>query len=184
MNAINDINELNKIVRTQLIAQSELPSDRVRNALSTYGEMLDKLLVREEFNGICTCDSLMLFELRTRENDGDVSMTEVNESVTFYKSYTMYVILYGDDSATIMNKLITRLRTQAVRQLLYEQGVYIEEVRNDTSMNEFKNDVMWHRHDVEILISCKMSITQATPDEAFEKIEPVDIINKGEQNNE
>ena len=83
-----------------------------------------------------------------------------------------------------MNKLIARLRTQAVRQALYEEGVYIEEVKNDSSVNEFKNDVMWHRHDTEILISCKMSIKQVTPDEAFEKVDPVNTIYEGDENNE
>ena len=41
MNTITDINELNKLVRNQLIIQAELPSDRVRNALTTYGATLD-----------------------------------------------------------------------------------------------------------------------------------------------
>lgn len=180
MNIITDINELNRLIRNQLMTQSELPSDRVRNALSTYGATLDKLLTKQEFDTICPCDELMLFELRTRENDADVSMTENKDTtISYYKSYLVYVILYGNNSATIMNKLIARLRTQAVRQALYEEGVYIEEVKNDSSVNEFKNDVMWHRHDTEILISCKMSIKQVTPDDVFETVSPVNII-KGE----
>lgn len=184
MNTIADINELNKLVRNQLIIQAELPSDRVRNALTTYGATLDKLLTNQEFDSVCPCEELMLFELKTRENDGDVSMTEVDDTVSFYKSYTLYIILYGNNGATVMNKLIARLRTQAVRQALYEEGVYIEEVKNDSSVNEFKNDVMWHRHDTEILISCKMSIKQVTPDEVFEKVDPVNIIYEGDENNE
>lgn len=43
---------------------------------------------------------------------------------------------------------------------------------------------MWHRHDTEILISCKMSIKQVTPDEAFEKVDPVNTIYEGDENNE
>lgn len=181
MNTINDINELNKLIRNQLIVQSELPSDRVRNALTTYGTMLDKLLTKQEFDGICECDELLLFELRTREGESDVSMTENDDTITFYKSYSLHIILYGSNSATVMNKLIARLRTRAVRQALYESGVYIEKVENDTSINEYKNDVMWHRHDTDILISCKMSITQVTDDAAFESIEPVNIIYEGDK---
>lgn len=185
MNTIANIDELNKLIRNQLIIQAELPSNRVRNALTTYGAMLDKLLTKQEFDSVCPCEELMLFELKTRENDADVSMTENEDaSISYYKSYSVYIILYGNNSATIMNKLIARLRTQAVRQALYEEGVYIEEVKNDLSINEFKNDVMWHRHDTEILISCKMSIKQVTPDNAFEKLNPVNIIIKGEQNDE
>lgn len=61
------------------------------------------------------------------------------------------------------------------------EGVYIEEVKNDTSFNEFKNDVMWHRHDCEILISCMMSIKQITPDDTFESVDPIDTIYKGDE---
>lgn len=169
MTTIKDINELNKIIRTQLVLQSEISSENVRNALTTYGATLDKLLRKDEFESICECDELMLFELRTRENDADVSMTESDDTVTFYKSYTVYIILYGLNSATMMNKLIARMRTQAVRQALHEQGVYLEKVNNDMSMNEFINDTLWHRHDVEILISCKMSIEQVSPNIDFEE---------------
>lgn len=180
MTTITDINELNKIVRKYLINQSELPADRARNALTTYGSTLDQLLQKQEFTGICPCDELMLFELRTRENDADVSMTEVDGYVTFDKSYTIYVIIYGNNAATVMNKLIARLRTQVVRENLLNEGVYIERVLNDTSFNEFKNDVMWHRHDTEIHISCQMSIAQVSDDNAFESIDPVTTIYKGE----
>lgn len=171
MIVINDINQLNKIVREQLIIQSELIPNRVRNALTTYGATLDKLLRKDEYESICECDELMLFELRSRENDADVSMTEIDDNITYYKSYTIYVILYGDNSATVMNKLISRLRSLPVRQKLYENGVYLEEIKNDISFNEFKNDTIWHRHDVEILISCKMSIAQVSADIDFDNLD-------------
>lgn len=184
MITLTDVNELNKIVRKYLISQAELSPERVRNALSTYGSTLDKLLEHQEYNGVCICDELMLFELRTRENEADVSMTENDDTITFDKSYTIYVIIYGDDSATVMNKLISRFRTQAVRQALYAEGVYLEKVLNDTSMNEFKNDVLWLRHDTEIHISCQMSIAQVEQVNAFESVEPINIIYKGDENNE
>lgn len=184
MISITDINELNKILRKYLISQTELPADRVRNALTTYGAELDKLLQRQEYDSINECDNILLFELKTRENDGDVSMTEADDIITFFKSYTLHLILYGAHAATIMNKFIARFRTQSIRQLLYEEGVYIEKVFNDTRINEYKNDVMWDRHDTDIYISCKMSIDQLSADETFESVEPVTTIYKGDENNE
>ena len=181
MKAFADINEINKIIRAQLITQSELPSNRVRNALTTYGATLDKLLTHQEYSSICVCDDLMLFELRTRDNDADVSMTEEDGFVTYYKSYLIYIILYGNESANISSKLIARLRTSSVRLALQDEGIFIEEVKNDTSLNEFKNDVLWHRHDIEILISCKMSISQITPDPQIKELGELQI---KENNNE
>lgn len=168
MKAIADIIELEKIVRKYLISQSEVKSEYVRNSLSTYGETLDKLLFKQTYDTICECDELILFELQTRKSESDVSMTEADDSVTIYKSYTVHVIIYGRNSATVMTKLIARLRTENVRLALRSEGVYVEEVTNDESVNEFKNDVMWHRHDCEVRISCYMSVSQTLKNVEFE----------------
>ena len=42
--AISNIDELNKIIRNQLILQSELDGSKVLNSVSSYGQNLDKLL--------------------------------------------------------------------------------------------------------------------------------------------
>lgn len=184
MIVFNDIEEINKILRKEIILQSGVPANRVRNALSTYGSELDKLLQNQEYVGACPCEELILFELKTRENDADVSMTEKDETITFDKSYTFYVIIYGNNSTNVANAIIARMRTQVLRQSLFEQGIYIEEVKNDMSFNEFKNEVMWHRHDFELLISCQLSITQISPSNAFESINPIQTILKGDEHNE
>lgn len=173
MKTIDDINELNKIIRTHLVSQAEIASNNVRNALTTYGTDLDKLLEEKEYVGIGLTDALILFELRTNDNNADVSMTENDGDITFYKSYLIYVIIYGDDGKNVMNKLIARLRSQRIRQALYEDGVYLEKVTNDVSINEFKNNVMWLRNDFEIHISCQLRITQLSTDNDFESISPI-----------
>lgn len=176
MIAITDINELNKICRKYLISQSSVGGEFVRNALSTYGETLDKLLYKTTYDGISPCETLILFELKARQSDSNKSMTEADDNVTIYKSYTLYVIIYGSNSATIANTLIARLRTAAIRSALYDEGVYIESVSDDESVNEFKNNVMWHRHDIKLNISCMMSVEQVSPDYAFESVKINEII--------
>lgn len=180
MTVINDINELNKILRKYLIMQSQMPSERVRNALSTYGETLDKLLNRQTYDTICPCEELMLFELRSRKSPSDKSMTESDGSVSFFKSFELYVILYGDNAATIISNLIARLRTENCRLALLNEGVYLEEVTEDESMNEFKNDTMWKRHDCSLYISCKLKVDQVMDDVVYDSINKVNIIQKGE----
>lgn len=178
MIAISDIKELEKICRKYLISQSQLSGEMVRNSLSTYGETLDKVLSKMIEASICPCDALILFELKSRHSNSDVSMTEVDESITIYKSYTLYIIIYGNDSATLATKLIARLRTEEIRSQLYEEGVYVEKVYNDDSLNEFKNNVMWHRHDFKLDISCMMSVEQTNVEAPFESANINQIIEK------
>ena len=181
--AFANVNELNKELRTVLMTQAELDGQYVRNALSTFGETLDKLLFKQTYDSISPCDQLMLFELRSRQNKADVSMTEADDSVTFYKSYELYVIVYGENAADVMNKLIARLRTQAVRLQLIELGIFLEEVGNDNSLNEFKNNVMFHRHDCSVNISCRFSIEQVNSDYLMENGD-IDLIAQGDSDNE
>ena len=162
--AFENVKELNRELRLLLIAQSEIDGQYVRNALSTFGETLDKLLFKQTYDTITPCDQLMLFELRSRQNNADVSMTESDESITYYKSYELYVIVYGENAANVMNKLIARLRTQAVRLQLINAGIFLEKVEDDISVNEFKNNVIFHRHDCSINISCRFSISQIDSD--------------------
>jgi hypothetical protein len=183
MTTLSNIKDIEKIVRKHLISESEMPANMIRNALTTYGAALDKWLEEQQYNTVCECDSIMLFELRTRDNLADKSMTENDDSITFFKSYEVYVIIYGASSAMIANNVISRFRTQRVRQALYQEGVYLEGVTNDTSINEFKNDVMWHRHDFSINISCKLCIKQTTVDNAFDDV-TTNIIKEGDKINE
>lgn len=180
MIAINDINDINKIIRKQLILQSELSSKYVRNALTTYGVTLDKLLSNQVYDTICPCDALLLFELQTRDNSADVSMTESDDSITYYRSYNVHIIIYGQNSSNVSTKLIARLRSENVRKMLYDEGIYVELVTNDTSINEYKNDAMWHRHDFDVYISCKLSVVQLSTLEYIEKLNTLNIIYEGD----
>lgn len=177
--AFGNVNELNKELRTILMTQSGVDGQFVRNALSTFGETLDKLLFKQTYDTICPCDVLILFELRSRENETDVSMTERDDTVTYYKSYELYVIIYGDKAADVANMLIARMRTEAVRLRLLDLGIYLESVSNDTSLNEFKNNVMFNRHDIRFNISCRFSIAQVSSDYSMETGD-IDLIELGD----
>lgn len=175
MTTITSIKELEKIVRKYLISQSELKGKFVRNALSTYGETLDKLLYKQTFDTITPCDELMLFELKTHKSSSTKSMTEVNGDITSYKSYTIHVIIYGENAADVASKTIARLRTEIIRDSLLNEGVYIEEVTDDDSINEYINNVMWRRHDFDVNISCDITVTQVTADQELAVLDELNI---------
>lgn len=181
MTSITDINELNKIMRSYVMQQAELDGEFVRNSLSTYGETLDKLLFKQSHGSICSCDVLILFELINRDSSSNKSMTEIDDTVTMYMSYTFKLIIYGSMTETIANKLVARMRTASVRERLDADGVYLENIATAKSVNEFKNGIMLCRQDIDIDISCMMSVKQVSDADSFASIEQPEIIIEGDK---
>lgn len=176
MIALSNVNELNKILRNQLIKQSRLNSEQVLNALSIHGEDLDKLLEEQAYISIDRSDLLILFELQSRRNDSDVSMTNEDDSVTMYRSFNFRVIIYGNDSSSLANVLVSRFRTEAVRNELHYNGVYLERVNEPDILNEYKNNTMWLRNDIVLEISCKFNISQIDVENTFETLSKTEIL--------
>lgn len=175
MKTVNDINDLNKIIRTLLMSQSELDPQFIRNAVSMYGQNLDKNYDDDILSNLTTDDLLMLFELQSRQTDFEISETEEDDSISYYKAYTIHITIYGNASITFSNQLIARLRSNTVRELFAVQGVYLESVSESKYICEFKNHVLWQRADFDINIACKMSLSQLNVEHEFDKLNAVTI---------
>lgn len=186
MNTFESIKELNKYLRNMLVTQSEINSDKVLNALSIYGTELDKLLSESIYTSIDQLDSVILFELINRDSNSNVSFNEyeqtslgtIDNNVTYYKCYTLKLIIYGDSSSDVANKIVARFRTEKVKEDLYENGIYLERVTDPISLNEFKNNTMWLRNDIDIDIGVKLKISQISTDSDFQSFSDLKIITK------
>lgn len=182
MKSFDNVSDLEKILRQALITQSTLAPERVLNSLSMYGTELDKLLSENICESIDQNDTTMLFELTSREATSDVSMTETQDNdlnlITYYKAFRLKVIMYGNSSSDIALQLAARFRTEEVRNDLYEQGIYLEKITDPFIINEYKNETMWLRNDVDIDIGVKFSFTPITTDASFANISELNIINE------
>ena len=174
---ISSIKNIEKILRNELIKQLGLDGKYVLNSLSTHGEDLDKLLEKSIYDSYETSDSVCLFELRSRNDGTNVNYVEENDLITYYKSFDLYVIIYGDDSTDLATKLSARMNSEKVINDLQTKGIYVEKTSDPERINEFKNDVMWIRNDISINISCKLSVSQVTIDHDLE-LNTLNIINK------
>lgn len=170
MKQINNIADLDKLFRTTLINQTELKPEMVRNALSCFGETLEKLLADQIFVSIDNCDVILLFELQAKDSQDDVSFTDSNGSVIITKGWRYKLYCYGNSSPTLMLKLIARLRTEIVRNFLNDNGIFIEKVGEPQSINEYKGPAMWIRTDVNVDIATESSVTQVSLDYAINNL--------------
>lgn len=164
MKILQSINDIEKIIRKYLISQSQVQSNFVRNSLSIYGEALEKVLSEQIYNSINANDVMILFELKERQNTSDVSETNDSNVIDYYKSYKIHVIIYGDNSTNIANNIVARFRTIYIRDILREEGVYLEQISDASKINEYINETMWLRNDVDIDISCHLQIAQIEQD--------------------
>lgn len=151
------------------------------------------------YDGITHDNTTLLFELEARDSNNNVSMEEdikdeskavicsnstdcdnitvsddtgtVNTNITYYKAFRLKVIIYGDDSKNLAFKLAARFRSQAVRNALYSKGIYVEEVTEQKSVNEYKNESMWLRNDFDINIGIKQEVEQITTESDFNNVD-------------
>ena len=166
------IDNLDRVIRTMLISQSELPARFVRNASSAYGTDLDKRLLDEVFDSIETDDVLMLFDNNVDAQDDNVSMTESNDDLTYYLTFKTTVTLYGDRSADVAVKTIARLRSELVRLKLQSNDVFVKDVTNPVVLREFKNNVLWTRHSFELSYAVKLTINSV--EESYD-VQTIDV---------
>lgn len=206
MKQYGNIIELNKDLRTILTEQTGLDSSKVLNALSVYGTDLDKLMSEQIYESIEQSDALLLFELQSRDSTDNQSQEqqqvikdrltasdyifaaddlevsddarELDDSITYDKAFRLRIIIYGSGGSDIATKLVARLRTEAIRSRLYEQGIYLERVNDPDIVNEYKNETMWLRNDVNIDIAVEFNISQTSTDDGFATVNDMQVITK------
>lgn len=171
-----DVEKVTKYIRSQVIKQSGVPAALVRDGTDEYGTILDKTINGTVFDSILPTECAIIFELEARNNDSDVSYTDDEGIITYYKSYTFYVKIYGDDSCNVANKTIARMRTEKVRRELWQNGVYLQRVTDADEVHDFINSRIWLRNDFQIDITVRLSIQQVSQDEQVEALSKLEII--------
>ena len=76
-----------------------------------------------------------------------------DDSTIYYRSYQLKVYIYGDSAINIGNKIYAVFNSDYILSNLLEEGIYVEEITSPTLINEFVNEVMWPRCDLDFNIS-------------------------------
>ena len=197
MKIFTNSDEINKLIRLQIIKQANLLPERVLNSLSTYGAELDKVLTEiltvstshtvgrhnvqssedeSIYVPIQHSDVVVLFELQDRQSSNDMSETNDDNSVTYTKSYIVHLIIYGDSCGDVATTLVARLRTERCRTELLDEGISLERITDPDRINEFKNNTLWQRTDFDIYISVEYKYTQVDDMQDFEGLSQLNII--------
>lgn len=159
MTEVKSIREIEKILRTSIIENSGVNANFVRNVITEFSVDLDKDYTSSIFSGLSEEDAVILFELVPDDNNSDMSEDIHNSNnIAYYKYFKLKVIVYGDDAVSVSMRVISRLRSQAVRDTLIGQGINISNISETNEINEIINGIVWQRSDFNINIGCKLII--------------------------
>lgn len=176
---IDDIAEIDKIIRNELILQSEIDGNLVRNAQSLYGVDLAEVFCTFNFGAVEQDEILIIFhnEFQAAGMATDISETNTDSGdTTIYKQFNCHLIIYGDDSDTVVSLITSRFMSPTVRNKLYAKGIYINKATHGIAAEEFINGQFWSRHDCDISFGCQLLIPPIDADNRVEAINGLNII--------
>lgn len=174
MTYISSIKDLTIFLRKQLIRQSCLKDEFVRNVLSQHGIDLDKTVNNSVLEALDKNDLCLFFELMTRASSSNATMT-INEDVVIYQSFSLHCICYGADSTMLMSKLKGRFLTEQNLDLCQANGIYIESISDIETINEFVNETMIFRSDLDINLTCAFKFPQVDETQYFTEISSLKV---------
>lgn len=177
ISSITDIIEIDKDIRNELIRHSELNPNRVLNAISVRGQDLSKLVDERTYMSYNLSDCFIIFEvvMNTRSSD-NVIMTESDESITDYSVFDVKVTVYGNKSNILCHLIKSRMLTEEARYSLYSKGIWLKEIGEIQSVNEFINNTIWPRTDFDITVGVRLSFNKIISDDTFEELNDIEVI--------
>ena len=160
MAEIKEVKEIERIMRLALIENSNVDGNYVRNLITEFSADLDKTYTNSIFDGLSSDNVAILFELLSDNNSSSMSEDIHNSNdIAYYQYFKLRVIIYGDESTITALRVISRLRSEVVRDELIGQGINIANISETNNVNEIINGVVWQRCDFDCLLGCKMTIT-------------------------
>lgn len=168
-------NQIIPRIRSKIIDCLQIDGCFVRDAADVYGSDLDMKRSNEIFTSIARTKCLVLFSLYAANDENDVSMQEDSLHITRCQSYTLKLILYGDESTQKAYELLSKMLTAKSRSELFNKGILIKSISNPETIKEFKNGSVWLRADMNIEISCEHSINVIDDDYEAEVLNTLTI---------
>lgn len=160
--------EIIKVLRNAIIENSDLPAERVLNALSVRGTDLSEILNHTQVYSYSLKDVFILFEL-LKDQNGDNFVTPKNdEYMLTVSSYQFHLIIYGNASDDCSQKIRSIFHQGSVVSDLRENGIHITTVTSGETINEFLNNTLWLRNDLIINFQTTFESKNVKKEEYFD----------------
>lgn len=167
--------DIDSIIRSNLITQSQLNQKFVRNASSLFGTGFEND-INDIFTLLKPSDTIIFFITSKRQGGNNVTIPDETSSIIQLQSYAVKVMIYGNASVSLSSAIIARFRAESIRSKLYSLGIYLEDIVDEISIYEFKNSMTWLRSDFTINIACEHLISPIEEDEEYSELNTLNFI--------
>ena len=165
--AISDFNDINKIWKSTIETQCEIDKEQVRSLTSSRGQMLDKRIDEYIFQTLSRTDVVALFEAKIDSQNTIMTQDFENDNLLTYVYGTLKIIFYGQSSNLIATKFKARVESSEVRSLLWNEGINFDKITSIESIEEFINNTIYFRTDVNLAYSFRYDVNKITTYEDF-----------------
>lgn len=156
-----------KKLRNVVMTNTKLPGTKVLNALSVRGTDLSDVISSTKTYSFSLDDVFILFEL-LKDQDGDNYVTpKDDDNMIAIASYTYHLMIYGNGSDLCSQVLRTTFKQPKVAMDLREEGIYVRTVNSGETINEFINNTLLLRNDLEVKIEVAYVLENATKTQYF-----------------
>lgn len=176
---ITNLHDIEKLIGNMLVKQSQLNKFRIANAITPRGVDLSKFITENVKLSYDLNDVVIIFELLATEVEG-INFTEAesedeNSNIRENAAFEVKLTIYGNEALGMAKILKARIESEKVRTDLLDKGLYLIDVQQIDSINEYLNETMWPRADFSFRIACEMSIAQVDDMPEINNVDDLDI---------
>ncbi len=159
--------EIIKKLRNVVMTNTKLPGNKVLNALSVRGTDLSDVISSTKTYSFSLGDVFILFELLKDQNGDNYITPKDDDNMIAIASYTYHLMIYGNGSDLCSQVLRTTFKQPKVAMDLREEGIYVRTVNSGETINEFINNTLLLRNDLEVKIEVAYVLENAIKSQYF-----------------
>lgn len=166
MVSIQSFEQIIRIIRQEIIDQTELDGKAVVNATSVRGPAFIKFLDEYQTVSPDLSNVFIVFEvLENSESDQNFLFEHDDESADVVVPYSFNLKIYGSQCHFLAQQLMVNLRNPNVATNLFNKGIWLTEITSPIGQNELINNTIWPRCDMSIHFTVQYNITKKYPTE-------------------
>ena len=173
-----------KVLGKFLDTYSGIKPDNILNADSIRGTDISEMISESQSYSPSVSKSFVLFELLEDENGEHfaTSGTASNQMITI-QTYNFHLMIYGNSAPTDAQKISAIFKQADDALELHENGVFVKGVSPIEPINEFINNTLLLRRDLNIKIEVKFNFNNIGKDVGvFDEDQEINMIVKSVSN--
>lgn len=160
--------------------KSGLNSQRILNADSVRGTDISQMINSTESYSPAQSDSFLLFEL-LEDTSGEHFVTpgQREQDMMSIQSFNFHIMIYGNNSPMDAQKISTIFKNADLVLGLRDSGIFVNQVSAVDPINEFINNTLLIRRDIDIKIEVRFQFDNVGPEpEYFETLTKIEVKGK------